>query len=345
MTPRRILIAGWLLLVLYAHPGYMSYDSVLQLLQARSGEYTGGHPPMMGVLWGLIDAVIPGPFGMLLVQIACFMAGVYALLSRWMSARAAALATVALSLAPPISAVLSVIWKDSQMIAFLALGAALLLSPRRNVRLAGLALLWLATSMRYNAFAMTLPLVVLWFVWTPGMRWYRRYPIALGAWLAITVSASFINERLVTSAQQPHTWHASIALLDLTGTLRYADDIPESTLRDDLAGVPLRTTNHPQVAARSTYQPDDLDAFTVSTFGTGVYVPALWVTTRTLFSPPATSEQRDAVTRAWRSISTGRISLRTITRWSTPSSRTRTTRSRAARSPAWSATARRRRRT
>ena len=32
MTPRRILVLGWVVFLVYAYPGYMSYDSVVQLL-------------------------------------------------------------------------------------------------------------------------------------------------------------------------------------------------------------------------------------------------------------------------------------------------------------------------
>lgn len=317
-TPRRILLVGWALLVLYAHPGYMSYDSVQQLLQARVGAYTGGHPPMMGVVWGALDALIPGPLGMLLVQVTCFLAGVSLLLRRAMTGRAAALATVAIGWLPPVSAVLAVIWKDAQMMAFLALGATLLVGERRGARLAGLALLFLATAMRYNALAITLPLVALLFVWDARHRWFVRYPLALAAWGAITLAASVTNAQLSNDTGRIHVWHESLALLDLTGTLRHAPALDEAQLRAELAGVPLTplaATASPQAIARASHRADDLDAFTVSTFGSGVYVPALWVTARHLFELPTTPAQRAAVARAWRSIVLGHPAAYLAYRW------------------------------
>lgn len=42
-------------------PGHMSYDSVLQLAQGRSGVYNYWHPPVMAWLLGVFDAVVRGP--------------------------------------------------------------------------------------------------------------------------------------------------------------------------------------------------------------------------------------------------------------------------------------------
>ena len=41
-------------------PGHMSYDSVLQLAQGRSGVYNNWHPPVMAWLLGLFDGVVRG---------------------------------------------------------------------------------------------------------------------------------------------------------------------------------------------------------------------------------------------------------------------------------------------
>jgi hypothetical protein len=313
MTPRRILVAGWALMLVYAYPGFMSYDSVLQLLQARDRVYVGGHPPMMGVLWGAVDALIPGPFGMLVIQVSCFLAGAYLLLARRMSERAAAITAVVVMLAPPVSAVLGVIWKDSQMLGFLTLGTALLLSSRRGVRVAGLGLVFAATAMRYNAPFVTLPLVVLLFEWRPRMRWYARYGIALAAWLGITLAANVANTRLADDHIDP--WHDGIALFDITGTLRYAPELSDDELRQALEGTPLLVHDAIQATARGVQRPEDLDEHTLLTFGSGEYVPALWVTALHLFAPPQTDAQRAAIGRAWRTIVLGHLGAFATYRW------------------------------
>lgn len=300
-SPRTICAAGWLGFLIYAYPGYMSYDSVVQLLQARSGFYNDGHPPMMSALWALTDWIVAGPLGMLLVQSACFVAGAYLVFRRCMPGRAAAIATVALLWFPPIAVVLAVIWKDSQMVAYLLLGTGLLLLPSRGARLAGLAALLLATAMRHNAFAMTLPIIALLFVWNPDHRWWRRYPLAVGAWVVVTLLANLGNRLLAD--EHRHLWVDSLAVFDITGTLRYAPDIPDIQLRDDLAGTPLIPTAGIQAVARDTYRADSIREQTLLTFGTGTYVPALWITTHHLFElPPKSDAEREAITRAWKRI-------------------------------------------
>lgn len=42
-----ICVAGFAVSVTINYPGFMSYDSVQQLLEARAGEYSDFHPPLM----------------------------------------------------------------------------------------------------------------------------------------------------------------------------------------------------------------------------------------------------------------------------------------------------------
>src|SRR5213075_2476892 len=138
LSPRAILGLGWLVMMLYAYPGYMSFDSIWQLSEARSGVLGDAHPPAMSALWGAIDSVIPGPFGMLVIQTVCFLCGAYLVLRRVMAPRAAAVCACVLMLLPPVAAVMGVIWKDGQMAGYLLVGLGLVASPRRGVRLVAL---------------------------------------------------------------------------------------------------------------------------------------------------------------------------------------------------------------
>lgn len=302
ISPRTILAVAWVGLMLYAYPGYLSYDSVVQLIQARSGVLGDAHPPLMSALWSVTDSIIAGPLPMLVIQVTCFLAGVYLVLKRTMSPRAAALCAMLILWFPPIAAVLAVIWKDSQMVAFLVLGAALLRSPRRGIMVIGLVLLSAATAMRYNALAITLPLVLLLFGWNPAHRWWLRYSIAAGVWVAITLSATMVTRVLTSEGEHTHAWHESLALLDVVGTLRYAPDLPDAALRENLAGTPLIETTDVQLRARSSFRPEDLPERKVQTFGTGDYTPALWITTFHVFKAPVTAAQRAAISRAWKAI-------------------------------------------
>ena len=50
LTPYAILVAAWALFVAYAWPGIMTWDSINQLTQARTGDYGNWHPPLMAAL-------------------------------------------------------------------------------------------------------------------------------------------------------------------------------------------------------------------------------------------------------------------------------------------------------
>ena len=286
-TPRQILVAGWLGFLLYAYPGYMSYDSVYQLGEARSGHFSDGHPPAMAELWRLVDGVIRGPVGMLLIQSTCFLLGVYLLFVRRMRPRTAALAAVGVLWFPPVAGLMAVIWKDSQMTAFMVLGTALMLDERRARKLFGLALLSLGTAMRHNALVMTFPLVVILFTWKPGLRFWKRHALAFAAWIAVTGTAQLVDR--VLTDEQRHIWVDSIALCDITSTLRYVQPtIPDDQLRKELEGTPVIPTS-------------DLHAHTRGEpLGGGV--DPLWNTAYAFFAIPKNEAERTAVVRAWRTI-------------------------------------------
>lgn len=288
MTPRRVLILGWLGAFLYAFPGYMSFDSIAQLQQARWDYFRDDHPPAMAALWQLTEVFVTGPAGMLVLQLTAFLVGAYLLFKTKLSPRGAAIAASLLLWFPPVLNTMSVIWKDSQMAGYLLLGTALLLSPRRGVRIGGLAFLALGTAMRHNALAMTMPIVVIMFAWDPTHRWWKRYAIAFAAWIAITMSARVASNAL--SSQTMYMWHRSLALLDIVGTLQYADDIPDEQLKQDLAGTRLRYDRDLQRHTRDIIDPK------VSP------TEQLWDTTNKFFLKPWTEEERAAVSRAWKKI-------------------------------------------
>lgn len=290
MTPRRILLLGWLGAFLYAFPGYMSFDSVVQLEQARTGRFRDDHPPAMAALWQLTEVFVSGPVGMLVLQLTAFLVGTYLLFKTKMSERAAAIAASLVLVFPPVLNTMAVIWKDSQMAAYLVLGAALLLSPRRGGRLAGVFFLALATAMRHNALAMTLPLVVVLFTWTPSHRCWKRYAIAFATWILVTMSARVFTSQL--AGQHTYMWHRSLALLDIVGTLRFTEDMPDAELHRELAGTPLRYSVDLQRHTRDVINPEASPTH------------QLWDSTNSFFFEPKTHEERTAVARAWKSIVT-----------------------------------------
>jgi len=260
LKPFTIVAIGWVIGIIYAYPGVMTLDGNSQLQQARDDFYTDGHPPAMAFLWRYVDRIIAGPFGMLVIQTVAFVLGLYWILRRTLAPQRAALATAILFLLPPVLAPMAAIWKDSLMAGLFLLGTALLLDERRKVAIGGLAFLMVATAMRYNAPAATLPLVVVLFRWFDATTWRLRlanWGIALGAWLAITAIAFTVNAALTD--QKMYFWQ-SLAVFDIAGTVAHVDEpLPDDELRMQLAGTDLLIDHDIQAAIRARYVPYDVD--------------------------------------------------------------------------------------
>ncbi|HEY5924575.1 MAG TPA: hypothetical protein VIV11_23010 [Kofleriaceae bacterium] len=292
LRPYAILAIGWTLFELYAYPGLMSPDSFDQLEEARAHFYTDSHPPTMAALWSIVDRIIPGPFGMLLIQSLALLSGLYLIMRRVLSPTPAALSACVVFLFPPVMAPMIAIWKDCLMAGFLVLGIAWITDARKSRRALGLFACFVATAMRYNALAATLPLIVLLFEWQPVRRWYVRYAIAVGAWLGVTLLALGLNAALTD--RKMHFWYSSYALADITGTLANVDGtIPDEELRPLLAPTQITIDRAYHDTLRARYRAD--------TFLKLLEGNPLWrVPIRG--TKPAPVEQRDAIGHAWSEI-------------------------------------------
>ena len=291
LPPRWILALGWLALIIYAYPGLMTQDSFDHLREARAGAFTDGHPPAIDLLWRWTDYVIAGPFGMLVIQSATFLLGLYLVLRQTFTPRPAAWLSVAVFLSPPVMTSMAVIWKDCVMAGFLMLGIGALFDARRWVRIAGLAALFAGIAVRYNGFAATLPVVVLLFEWRPGIDGLRRYAIAAAAWLAITLAAFGLNAAITD--QKMYVWHSGLAVYDIAGSLAHVDhELSDDELRRTLAGTGLLVDHDIHATIRKVYSPRDFypiladPRFALWRLPTNGYVPA-------------PEPQRDAIARAW----------------------------------------------
>ena len=271
-------------------------DSFDQLREGREWFFTDAHPPIMAFMWGIIDRIISGPIGMLVLQSTTFLAGLYLLLGRVMRPTRAAVCAVCILLFPPVLAPMAVIWKDCVMAGFLVLGFATVLSSRRWVKVVGLALFMLATALRYNALAATLPPVVLLFEWRPAQRWFVRYGIGVATWFVLVVIAMGLNGLL--TSKQLHYWHSSSALADITGVLAKIDrDIPDDELRPLLGPTEIKVSTNLHAAVRAKYRSADFQQLIA---GDG----ALWDVPTVDPMPVA---RRDAIQHAWVTLVTGHL--------------------------------------
>jgi len=127
--PLGLLLLGFALILALNWPGQMSYDSVVQLADARSGEYDSWHPPVMAWLLGLGDHLMPGP-GLFLLFVAGLLLGAWFLLLRNGRPGWGSVVILALVFATPqLLLYQGTIWKDvlfanSGIAGFAALAAA-----------------------------------------------------------------------------------------------------------------------------------------------------------------------------------------------------------------------------
>ncbi|MCB1560700.1 MAG: hypothetical protein KDI75_06360 [Xanthomonadales bacterium] len=210
-------------------PGYMSWDSAVQLSEARSGQLTDIFPPLQAQIWQLADALLPGPGGMLLLQCVLYWGLILASViltqrGRWQSP----LLLLALGFLPALWAILPHIWKDVWMgLAFFA--AVLLLAvdmtrPSKWTRLGSVVLIAAACAFRHNAILGAVPLLA-WIVWrgvnksAATRQWSVRGQLALkalllGATSLLVLFASQLPSLRSDVRRVPDQW-AVVALWDM----------------------------------------------------------------------------------------------------------------------------------
>jgi hypothetical protein len=293
--PCSVMLVGWVYVLVYAYPGQMTIDTYDHVAEARAGIYTDSHPPALNWIWKLTEYLVAAPFGVLLLQTAVFLLGVYLIARRLFPPRRAAWIATLVFVFPPVMLPLTAVWKDSLMAGFMVLGVGLLLADRRWLRYLGLGALLLATATRYNAFAATAPIVFFLFEVRP-LHWFKRYALAFAAWLAITAGAFAFNAALTD--RQMHYWHSSLAVFDIVGTLAGVErEIPDAELEQLFAGTELQVHTGIHARIRSLYDPRD-------------FMPIVTDDARLMWNMPVYGQesgpkpQRDAIERAWREVLT-----------------------------------------
>jgi hypothetical protein len=280
------LAIGFAGLLVYAFPGYMSSDSLVQLLDGRAHKYTDWHPPAMAAVWGVLDRIVKGPALMLLLQGSLFLIGSYRILRHVLCERGAAIAASAILLFPPVLAPMAVIWKDSQMAGLLLMAISLLLDPRKRTQVIGVVLLTIATAFRDNGAAATLPVLVLLFRWPTWRRRWTSAALACVLWVA-TIGAALTTNKLLTDTRQ-YPWYVSLGPADVIGVLKQSRPYSDEELLKIFEGTPLVQTTNIQQHCRTYYSP--------SSWWYYMSGP------RRVFNWPVIPEHRTAIARAWRTM-------------------------------------------
>lgn len=290
-TPAQILGASLALFWIYCWPGFVGWDTLEHLLQARRGVYTDGHPPAIARLQWVCDLFVAGPLLMMLLQSFTLILGLYWLFRVRVVERTAAWIAAAIFLFPPISGVQALVAKDGLMAGSLMIAIALMANTKRARPVLVLLFLLGATLMRWNALAATFAPTLLLFRWRLDIPGVKRYAIAALAWVVVTGAAFKTNELLTD--QEEHLWYWSYAYEDIAGTLQHLPDIDDATMLEMLDGVPLTAQDRLHERFREIYDP--LNFYQL------VRPPTA------LFLVPAADAERRAVYAAWKRIVLGNL--------------------------------------
>jgi len=238
-------------------PGLMPWDAVHQYDQALNDDISDWHPPSMQWLWQRLIAIAPGPAPMLLLQLALYWGGLTLIAAAaWRRGRPAlAAALLGCGLLPLGLALTGAILKDCLMTGALLVASGLLAWQGSGGRwralpaLAAVALLLFAATLRFNAFAACLPLLVA--LMPAG---WRRTPLRLAAAAlaatALLVAAMPLANRAIGAA--PSGVELSLVIFDLGGITEHAG---VSVFPKELAVANPVRVNH------GCYRPNKWDSY------------------------------------------------------------------------------------
>jgi tetratricopeptide (TPR) repeat protein len=240
-----VALAAWLITVGAFFPGVMSPDSLDQLRQADAWSYSTTQPPIMTLLWSMLNLVIAGPALMLFLQAAMWWGGWVLVIGRLVPARrrwVQPLVLLVLGFWPPLFAMTGTIWRDVHMTLALLVAIGLLLQDpalgreRRRLVVAGLLIAY-ASAVRINAVFSVLPLAG-WVVLRAGRAWAlqlpRRAALPLGAALVLVL---VLAGRVINPALASKLWYPvqNLRVFDLVGiSTRTGENLVPPSLRNGI---------------------------------------------------------------------------------------------------------------
>jgi hypothetical protein len=244
-----IIIAGFAAALAAGWPGQMSYDSIVQLFQGRTGVYNTWHPPVMAWLLGLGDSLVPGSgLFVLFDALLAFGALLSLLFLRPIRAGWAApfLALVA-ALSPQLLIYQGMVWKDvlfadASVAGFVCLAHAATRWRDRRIVAAWLAaafgLLALAALARQNG-AVVLPFAAAGLGWIAAAYGTSRRTAALigagalGSAVAFVLTATTLLDLRSDGDSGPAEQLHLLQLYDLSGAVARKPDLKFERLTND----------------------------------------------------------------------------------------------------------------
>jgi hypothetical protein len=243
-----IIVAGFVAALASNWPGHLSYDSVMQLFQGRTGVYNTWHPPVMAWLLGMGDELVPGTALFVSFDALLAFGALLSLLHlRPMHAGWAApvIASVAV-LSPQLLLYQGLVWKDvlfadASVAGFICLAHAA--ARWREVRIvaallvAAFVLLALAALARQNG-AVLLPFAAASLGWIAAARGMSRRMAALlgagflgGAVAFVLAATALLNLRSNGDSGPQEQLHL-LQLYDLSGAVARKPDLKLERLAD-----------------------------------------------------------------------------------------------------------------
>ncbi|MEI9990777.1 MAG: hypothetical protein WDM86_12130 [Rhizomicrobium sp.] len=242
-----VLAAGFAVTVWANWPGHLSYDSILQLLQGRTGLYNTWHPPVMAWLLGLGDALVPGT-GLFVAFDAALAFGALAgvlLLAPGRAGWPAAAVALAIVLSPQLLIYQGIVWKDVLFADAAVAGFVCLAHTARSWNAApwtplvgSFLLLALAALTRQNG-AVLLPFAgaaLGWIATREGRRWTGAALLGAGflaGLLAFVFAASALLNLRSDGESGPAEQFRLLQIYDLSGAVAREPGFPLPTLAED----------------------------------------------------------------------------------------------------------------
>ncbi|HVU20663.1 MAG TPA: hypothetical protein VHE09_08020 [Rhizomicrobium sp.] len=230
--------------VLISWPGHLSYDSVIQLHDGRTGYYHSWHPPVMAWLLGLGDTLHPGAGLFVLFNSALFFGALLSLL--WLRrgvSWTAVVVGVILVLLPQAFLYQTTVWKDvlfanAAVAGFVCLAHAEGYWRHRSARLClvagSVALLSLAALTRQNG-AIVLVIGVIALGMIAGRKFGAKGAIIhgavalIGSTLVVFLASSILAKRS-DNGEGPRAQLRLLRLYDLSGAVAAQSSLPLSQL-------------------------------------------------------------------------------------------------------------------
>lgn len=249
-----LILAGFVFCLAVDLPGHLSYDSVVQLLEGRTGRYANWHPAVMSWLLGLADSVVRGASLFVIFDALLFFGSLVGLLLSWPRPHWAAAAVATLwVLTPQVLIYQGIAWKDilfadASVAGFTCLALAGVHWPKAWLRFtlmgAALVLFALATLARQNgaivAICGALALGCMAAQQTEQHRLRRAAIYGGGGFLAVASLATLCALALATRSVGDSGPSVQLQLLqtyDVIGAAAKDPAVPLGYVRDDDPGL------------------------------------------------------------------------------------------------------------